>query len=100
MSRRSAVCRFCHPDVKRAGTLEELKLLSDTMEKMPDEADARTRMSVVLTDEKEMYDFGNAWRSYLRIFWRSGWTNERTRNDWREEPEKQGDAVFRHLPLL
>ena len=50
---------LCHPDVKRVrGTLEELKLLSDTMEKMPDGSGrADAYVSVVLTDEKEMYDF-------------------------------------------
>ncbi len=83
---------LCHPNVKRVrGTLEELKLLSDTMEKMPDGSGrADAYVSVVLTDEKKCTISGNAWRSYLRIFWRSGWTMRGRGNDWRKNRRKKG----------
>ena len=74
---------LCHPDVKRVrGTLEELKLLSDTMEKMPDGSGrADAYVSVVLTDEKEMYDF----RRNRRRFWRAWWKRQRRRNAYETE---------------
>ena len=83
---------LCHPDVKRVrGTLEELKLLSDTMEKMPDGSGrADAYVSVVLTDEKEMYDFRERLEELFAHILEIRVDNERTRKRLEEEPEETG----------
>ena len=83
---------LCHPDVKRVrGTLEELKLLSDTMEKMPDGSGrADAYVSVVLTDEKEMYDFRERLEELFAHILEIRVDNERTRKRLEEEPEEKG----------
>ena len=83
---------LCHPDVKRVrGTLEELKLLSDTMEKMPDGSGrADAYVSVVLTDEKEMYDFRERLEELFAHILEIRVDNERTRKRLEEEPEENG----------
>ncbi|MFQ8839934.1 MAG: exonuclease SbcCD subunit D C-terminal domain-containing protein [Clostridium fessum] len=86
---------LCHPDVKRVrGTLEELKLLSDTMEKMPDGSGrADAYVSVVLTDEKEMYDFRERLKELFAHILEIRVDNERTRKRLEEEPEETGAAT-------
>ena len=83
---------LCHPDVKCVrGTLEELKLLSDTMEKMPDGSGrADAYVSVVLTDEKEMYDFRERLEELFAHILEIRVDNERTRKRLEEEPEEKG----------
>ncbi len=92
------------------GTLEELKLLSDTMEKMPDGSGrADAYVSVVLTDEKEMYDFRERLEELFAHILEIRVDNERTRKRLEEEPEERGgDAVsgiclfyeaVRHCPM-
>ena len=88
---------LCHPDVKRVrGTLEELKLLSDTMEKMPDGSGrADAYVSVVLTDEKEMYDFRERLEELFAHIWRSEWTmrGRRETTGGRTGGKRGGNAV-------
>lgn len=88
---------LCHPDVKRVrGTLEELKLLSDTMEKMPDGSGrADAYVSVVLTDEKEMYDFRERLEELFAHILEIRVDNERTAETTggRTGGKRGGDAV-------
>ncbi len=80
----------CHPDVKHVrGTLEELKKLSENMEKSCDGTGrADTYVSITLTDELERYDFRERLEEMFSHILEIRIENERTKKYLEEEHEE------------
>ncbi len=80
----------CHPDVRRLkGTLEELKVLSDGMERSLGTAGKTdTYVSITLTDNNERYDFRERLEEMFAHILEIRVENDRTKKYLEEEPEE------------